>query len=74
MNNVDLELTNMTRKEYYLSQGLSGSEIDRPDDPVDDLFVEHVNSLKNIMETLISNSKSGVNCTFIGNKTVNKIC
>lgn len=57
---------NITREEYYLSQGLSGSEIDRPNDLVDDAFIEHVQGLKNIMERLIENSKNGVNCTFIG--------
>ena len=61
-----LEVKQMTRKEYYLSQGLSGSEIDRPDDLVDDAFIEHVQGLKSIMERLIENSKNGVDCTFIG--------
>lgn len=61
-----LEVKQMTREEYYLSQGLSGSKIDRPNDLVDDAFIEHVQGLKNIMERLIENSKNGVNCTFIG--------
>lgn len=57
---------NMTREEYYLSQGLSGSKIDRPNDLVDDAFIEHVQGLKSIMERLIENSKNGINRTFIG--------
>lgn len=61
-----LEVKQMTRKEYYLSQGLSGSEIDRPNDLVDNAFIEHVQSLKSIMERLIENSKNGINCTFVG--------
>ncbi len=66
-NEIDKVYT-MTRKEYYLSQGLSGSEIDRPDDLVNDAFIQHVQGLKNLMEQLIQNSKNGINCTFIGNK------
>ena len=61
-----LDVKQITRKEYYVSQGLSGSEIDRPNDLVDDAFIEHVQGLKSIMERLIENSKNGVNCTFIG--------
>ena len=66
-----LELNNMTRKEYYTSQGFSGSEIDRPNDLVDEAFIEHVQGLKNVVEQLIQNSKKGINCTFIGNKEEN---
>ena len=61
-----LDVKQITRKEYYVSQGFSGSEIDRPDDLVDDAFVQHVQGLKSIMGRLIENSKNGVNCTFIG--------
>ena len=57
----------MTRKEYYKSRGFSGSEIDRPDDLVYDIFIKHVNGLENIMNTLIENSKNGINTTFIEN-------
>lgn len=56
-----LEVKQMTREEYYLSQGLSGSKIDRPNDLIDDAFIEHVQGLKSIMERLIENSKNGVN-------------
>lgn len=66
MTNEVSNIYTMTREEYYLSQGLSGSEIDRPDDLVDDAFIEHVQGLKSIMERLIKNSKNGINCTFIG--------
>lgn len=66
MKNEIVNVYSMTREEYYFSQGLSGSKIDRPDDLVDDAFIEHVQGLKNIMERLIENSKNGVDCTFIG--------
>ena len=66
MTNEVANIYIMTREEYYLSQGLSGSKIDRPNDLVDDAFIEHIQGLKNIMERLIENSKNGVNCTFIG--------
>lgn len=51
----------MTRKEYYASQGFSGSEINNPDGEVDDLFIEHVQKLKSTMETLIQRSKDKSN-------------
>ena len=60
----DLKL--MTRKEYYVSRGFSGSEIDRPDDLIDDDFIKHVNGLEAVMNKLIENSKKGINITFIG--------
>ena len=59
----DLKL--MTRKEYYTSRGFSGSEIDRPDDLIDDNFIKHVDALEGIMNKLIDNSKKGINVTFI---------
>jgi len=48
----------MTRKEYYESQGFSGSKIDRPDDPVDSDFVIHVAELKKMVEGFIDHCKN----------------
>ena len=62
----------MTRKEYYTSRGFSGSEIDRPDDLVDEAFIQHVNGLEQIMSKLIENSKNGIPYTFIGNMRTNE--
>lgn len=59
----DLKL--MTRREYYASRGFSGSEIDRPDDLIDDNFIKHIDVLEGIMNKLIDNSKKGINVTFI---------
>lgn len=68
-----LDVKQMTREEYYLSQGLSGSKINRPNDLVDEAFIEHVQGLKNVMEKLIENSKNGVNCTFIGDTSCSSV-
>ena len=40
----------ITRGEYYASMGFSGSQIDRPDDPVDDEFIKHCEGLRKITE------------------------
>ena len=36
-NKSDIKI--ITRAEYYKSIGLSGSPIDRPDDPIDENFI-----------------------------------
>lgn len=50
-------LTIISRKEYYESQGFSGSEIDRPDEPVDSDFIAHCASLKLVIEGFIDHYK-----------------
>lgn len=47
-----------TRQEYYASQGFSGSAIDRPDDPIDDAFVQHCEGLKAFANGFIAHCKS----------------
>lgn len=48
----------MTRAEYYKHLGLSGSEISRPDDIADDIFMEHCDMLKEMMENFIDFCKA----------------
>lgn len=50
-----------TRQEYYASQGFSGSAIDRPDDPIDDAFVQHCEGLKAFANGFIDYCKAGNN-------------
>lgn len=52
----------MTRKQYYTYRGLSGSEISRPDDLVDDAFITHVDALQKVMESMVEQFKGGINC------------
>lgn len=49
----------ITRVEYYKQQGFSGSDIERPDDPVDADFIKHCEGLKAIMEGFIDYCKTG---------------
>lgn len=60
-NKSDIKI--ITRAEYYKSIWLSGSPIDRPDDPIDENFIKHCESLKNIMNNFIDyckNNSTGV--------------
>lgn len=43
----------MTRSEYYKSIGLSGSNIDRPDDEADEMFKDHCNQLAVLCQQFI---------------------
>lgn len=51
-----------TRAEYYAAQGLSGSTISRPDDPVDDEFIVHCEQLKQYAQGFIDSCKTDNNC------------
>ena len=52
------EVKVITRAEYYASLGLSGSAIDRPDEPADEQFMKHCQKLVNGIEGFINFCKN----------------
>ena len=62
---MESKLKRMTRSQYYAYKGLSGSNISRPDDPVDEEFIKHVNQLASMMNNMIEQFKGGNNTVSI---------
>ena len=61
-NPVAPEVKVPTRSEYYESLGFSGSEFERPDDPIDDEFIKHCCGLKTIAEGFVDYCKQTAEC------------